>query len=308
MAELNLSVNIGRIKFPHPVLVASGTFGYGDEFRDLVDLKRLAAIVTKTITLRPRQGNPPPRIAETHQGILNAIGLENVGIDNFINEKLPNLSNAGVVIIASIGGDKVSEYRQLAKRLSEQEAISALELNISCPNIKRGRGILFAQDAKATYRLVSAVRKTTELPLIAKLSPDVTDIVSIARAAQEAGADAVSLVNTFLGMAIDINTKFPKLGNITGGLSGPAIKPIALAKAWEVAKEIDIPLVGMGGIMNAEDALEFLIAGATLVAIGTANFVNPKTSLEVVEGIKNYMLQNHIKDIKELRGSLKIKK
>lgn len=309
MAEPNLSVNIGKIQFPHPVLVASGTFGYGDELRDLVEINKLAGIITKTITLAPKKGNPPPRITETSWGILNAIGLENVGLDNFIDQKLPHLLSTGIAVIASIGGEQVSEYTRLAKELSKREGIAALELNISCPNIKNQQSLsnprlTIAQDAKATYKTVRAVRKATKLPLITKLSPNVTDIVSIARAAQDAGSDAVSLVNTFLGMAIDINTKLPRLGNITGGLSGPAIKPIALRMVWEVAQGINIPLIGMGGIMNAEDALEFIIAGATLVATGTANFINPKVSLQIVEGIKNYMTQNRIGNIKDLRGSL----
>ncbi len=312
MAELNLCVNIGKIKFPHPVLVASGTFGYGDEFRDLVEINKLAGIVTKTITLAPKEGNPPPRIAETSQGILNAIGLENAGLDNFINEKLPHLLATGIAVITSIGGENVREYTQLAKQLSKREGIAALELNISCPNIGSRRSrqpvtssqLTIAQNAKATYKVVKSVRKVTKLPLITKLSPNVTDIVPIARAAQDAGSDAVSLVNTFLGMAININTKLPRLGNITGGLSGPAIKPIALRMVWEVANKIDIPLIGMGGIMSTEDALEFIIAGATLVAVGTANFINPKASLQIVEGIKKYMMQNRLGDIKELIGSL----
>lgn len=306
MVEPNLSVNIGKIRFSNPVLVASGTFGYGDEFKDLINLDKLGGIITKTITLTPRKGNPPPRIAETHQGILNAIGLENVGADIFIKEKLPSLLDVEVAIIVSIGGEKVSEYTQLAKQLSEQEAIDGLELNISCPNIKSGGQILFAQDAKATYRIVKAVRQATKIPIITKLSPDVTDIASIAKAAEDGGTDAVSLVNTFLGMTIDINTKKPKLGNITGGLSGPAIKPLALVKVWKVAKKVDIPIVGMGGIMNAQDALEFIIAGANLVAIGTANFINPRASIEVINGIKEYLAKNKIKDIKSLIGSLKI--
>ncbi len=304
MNEPNLSVNIGKIEFPYPVLAASGTFGYGDEFKDLVDLSKLGGMITKTITLAPKEGNPPPRIAETVQGILNAIGLENVGVDNFIDEKLPLLKDAGVKVIASIAGGEISEYIRLARRLSEVETISGLELNISCPNVKRAGGTLFAQDARATYKLVKAVRKATKLSIISKLSPNVSDIASIARAAWEAGSDAVSLVNTFLGMAVDVNTKMPKLGNVTGGLSGPAIKPLALVKVWQVAKKIDIPVIGMGGIMNAEDALEFIIAGASLVAIGTANFINPRAAQEIVAGIKNYMTQNNIEDIKELSGSL----
>lgn len=302
--ELNLSVNIGKIKFPHPVLVASGTFGYGDELKDLVELNKLSAIISKTITLDPKPGNPPPRIAETHQGILNAIGLENVGVDNFISQKLPLLKDIGAILIASIAGEKVSQYIALARRLNETEGISALELNISCPNVKTAGKILFAQDAKATSKLVKAVRKTTKLPLITKLSPNVTDIVCIARAAEEAGSDALSLVNTFSGLSIDINTKLPKLGNITGGLSGPAIKPLALRMVWEVARGVNIPLIGMGGIINSEDALEFIIAGATLVAVGTANFINPRASIEIINGIKEYLAKNKIKDIKNLIGSL----
>jgi len=281
-----LNIEIGKIKLKNPVMAASGTFGYGEEFKDLIDLKVLGAIVTKTITLMPRQGNPMPRVCETSSGMLNAIGLQNKGVDNFIDEKLPYLSRIGTCIIVSISGDNIQEFRKLARRLDKEKAVNGIELNISCPNVK-AQGLI-AQDANATYEVVKEVREVTGKALITKLSPNVTDIVDIAQAACKGGTDAVSLVNTFFGMAIDIETGKPRLGNITGGLSGPCIKPIALRMVWDVARNISKPVIGMGGIMCAEDAIEFLLAGAKAVGIGTANLVESCVCGEIIKGIKEY--------------------
>ncbi|MFH1854144.1 MAG: dihydroorotate dehydrogenase [Candidatus Omnitrophota bacterium] len=272
-------------------MVASGTFGYAKEFEGLVDLKKLGAIITKTITLNPREGNPMPRICETASGMLNAIGLQNEGIDNFIKEKMPYLSKIGVPLIVSISGDSIKEFCELSKRLDKEKDVAGIELNISCPNIRRQktedrRQRLISQDKDATYEVTKSVRKATDKMLITKLSPNVTDIVEIAKSACNGGADAVSLVNTFLGMAIDIETGRPKLGNITGGLSGPCIKPIALRMVWEVARNIKRPIIGIGGIMTAEDAIEFLLAGAQAVQVGTANFIEPGTCEKIIKGIE----------------------
>jgi dihydroorotate dehydrogenase (NAD+) catalytic subunit len=305
----SLSVSLGKLKLANPVIVASGTFGYGREYQDLVPLKKLGAIITKTITLKPRAGNSPPRIAETYQGILNAIGLENPGLDAFIREKLPFLRKTGIPVIVSIAGETPGEFARLARRLSKSSPwIAALELNISCPNLsKKGNGArLIGQDAKAAYKTVKAVKAATELPVITKLSPNVTDITEIAKAAQGAGSDILSLVNTFAAMAVDIKTGKPKLGNIKGGLSGPAIKPQALWMLWQVFQALKgkTPLIGMGGIMNTRDALEFIICGASAVATGTANFINPRASVEIVRGIEKYLEKNKIRNIKRLAGTL----
>ena len=291
-------------------MVASGSFGYAEEFKDLIDLKKLGAIVTKTITLNPRQGNPPPRTCETPVGMLNSIGLENPGIDKFIEEKLPGLKKIGVPIIISIASENhPEEFVVLARRLDKIEGVAAIELNISCPNIKNAQRTahsaqLISQDAKATYNLVKALRKTTKKTLITKLSPNVADITEIALAAESAGSDAISLINTLIGMSIDIDEKRPKLATITGGLSGPAIRPVAVRMVWEVYQKIKIPIIGMGGIMDASSAIEFFLAGATTVAVGTANFINPKVNIEIMEGIKKYLINNKITSIDELRGSL----
>lgn len=296
----NLSVNIGGLKLKNPVMVASGTFGYAKEFEKLVNLKHLGAIITKTITLNPRQGNPMPRICETASGMLNAIGLQNEGIDDFIKEKMPYLSRIGVPIIISISGNNIDEFFILARRLNKIKAISGIELNISCPNIKcKG---LVAQDKKETYEVVKAVRKTTSKTVITKLSPNVTDITEIARAAEDAGSDAVSLVNTFLGMAIDVETEKSKLGNTTGGLSGPCIKPIALRMVYEASRNINIPVIGMGGIMNASDAIEFILAGATAIQVGTANFIEPGVSGKIIKGIEAYLKKHKIERIQDIVG------
>jgi dihydroorotate dehydrogenase (NAD+) catalytic subunit len=309
---MNLSVKIGKLKLKNPVLLASGTFGYAEEFEDFIKLEKLGAIVTKTITLAPRVGNPPPRIVETASGMLNSIGLENPGVNIFIKEKLPVLKKIGVPIIVSISADKVEEFVKLAKRLDKEKAVSAIELNISCPNIVtaktqkfRQNAKLISQDPESTYKVVEAVRKVTKLTLITKLSPNVTDITQIAKAAEGAGTDALSLVNTFFSISIDVNTRRSHLGNVIGGLSGPAIKPVALYMVREVAKKTKLPIIGMGGIVNAEDALEFIIAGASAVAVGTANFINPKVSIEIIAGIKDYSKEHKISSIKRLVGSLK---
>jgi len=299
-----LAVEIAGIKMKNPVMTASGTCGYGQELHPYLDLNRLGAIVVKTVTLKPRAGAPPPRIAETPAGMLNAIGLQNVGVKAFIEEKLPYLRTLDPPLIVNIAGESIEEYVELAKRLSDQEGIAGIELNISCPNVESG--MEFAQDPRLTSRLVSRVRKVTPLPLIPKLSPNVTDIRVIARAAAEAGADALSLINTLVGMAVDVKSRRPKLAPVTGGLSGPAIRPIAVRMVWEVAQAVPLPLIGMGGIMTAEDALEFLIAGATAVAVGTASFLDPLAPLKVVEGIEAYLRVRDIPDIAEVIGSLQV--
>ncbi len=286
-------IKIGKIRLKNPVMVASGTFGYAKEFEGLVDLKKLGAIVTKTITIKARSGNPMPRICETASGMLNSIGLQNEGVENFMKEKLPYLSKLDVPIIVSISGDSTKEFSQLARRLDRIRGVSGLELNISCPNItnhesRTTKHDLIAQDRDATYDVVKSVRMATGKTLVTKLSPNVTDVVEIARAACSAGSDAVSLVNTFLGMAIDIETGKSRLGNIVGGLSGPCIKPIALRMVWEVARNIKKPVIGMGGIMNAQDAIEFLIAGAKAVQIGTANFVEPGICDKIIKGVEKW--------------------
>ena len=316
-AEVDLSVKIGKFKLKNPVMVASGTFGYAEEFKEFVDLGQLGAIVTKTITLKPRQGNPPPRTCETPAGMINSIGLENPGLDKFIEEKLPFLKKIGIPIIVSIASEgDADEFIILSKRLDKIKEVAAIELNISCPNIKspvtshqspvKGKHNLISQDAKATYNLVKAVRKVTNKTLITKLSPNVTDIAEIAQAAQSAGTDAVSLINTLTGMSVDVNTRKPKITAVTGGLSGPAIRPVAVRMVWDVYQKIKIPIIGMGGIMDTQSALEFFIAGASAVAIGTANFINPRVSIEIIEGLKKYLIKDNIKYIKTLIGSLKI--
>jgi dihydroorotate dehydrogenase (NAD+) catalytic subunit len=278
-------VDIAGIKMKNPVMVASGTFGYGEEYSELIDLNKLGAIVTKSITLNPHPGNPPPRICETPAGMLNSIGLQNDGLKIFIEKQLPFLSKFDVPVIVNVAGETIDEYVEISRALSREPKVRGIELNISCPNVKKG-GMTFGIDPKAIKELIEEVRAATKLPLIAKLSPNVTDITVIAKAAVSAGADALSLINTVLGMAIDIKTKKPKLATVTGGLSGPAIKPIAIRMVWQVAQVVKVPLIGIGGIMTAEDAYEFLLAGASAVQIGTANFVDVYTPLKIIEGLK----------------------
>jgi dihydroorotate dehydrogenase (NAD+) catalytic subunit len=301
----DLSVNISSLTLKNPIMTASGTFGYGQEYASFVDLDKLGAIIVKGISLEPRSGNPYPRIAETTGGMLNSVGLENIGADRFISEKLPYLVDSGACVIVNLIGNTVEEYCELAQKLDKTSGIKGLELNISCPNVKEG-GIFFGIEATSAFQVVGSTRRSTKLPLIVKLSPNVTDITVIARSVQEAGADAISLINTITGMAIDIETRTPKLANITGGLSGPAIKPIALRMVWEVSRVVEIPVIGVGGIMNAEDALEFIIAGASAIQVGTANFVNPKATIDILLGIEKYLTDKNINDIKTLIGTLKI--
>lgn len=302
--KINLSVEIAGIQFQNPVLTASGTFGYGLEYTDFIDLNLLGGIVVKGLSIKPSHGNSPPRMVETASGMLNAIGLQNIGVEVFINEKLPLLKKFNANIIVNFFGDTQDEYVLAAERLNDVTEIAALEMNISCPNVEKG-GMTFGTDPKITEVLVRKVRKVTSSPLIVKLSPNVTDIVVMAKAAVNGGADALSIINTLLGMAIDIKTRCPMLANVTGGLSGPAIKPVALRMVWQVAKAVDIPIIGIGGIMNAQDALEFIIAGATAVQVGTANFIDPSISVKIIEGIKNYCQKDKIGDIKDLIGTLR---
>ncbi len=299
----NLKVNIGSVELKNPVMVASGTFGYGEEYSPYIDLNSLGAVVTKGISFHPIDGNPPPRIWETPSGLLNSIGLQNVGVKTFIKEKLPFLKGFDTRIIVNIFGNTAREYAKVAERLSADSRIDAIELNISCPNVQKG-GMIFGTDPKSTKKVVSSVRKVCGLPMIVKLSPNVKDITEFAKISEGEGADAVSLINTLLGMAIDVETRRPRLANITGGLSGPAIRPIALRMVWQAAKTVKIPVIGMGGISSAEDAIEFILAGATAIAIGTANFYNPKTAYEIVTGLDGYLNEKGIKDFKELIGGM----
>ena len=301
----SLSVNIGGVLMRNPVMTASGTFGYGSEYADFVDLNRLGAIVVKGVTSTPWPGNPMQRIMETPSGMLNAIGLQNVGVDTFISQKLPYLRNFDVPVIVNVCGKTVAEYLDVIEKLNSANGVAGVELNISCPNLDCG-GMSFGVDAQLAHQLVQQVREKTQLPLWVKLSPNVTDITVIASAVADAGADALSAINTLIGMAINAETRTPELANITGGLSGPAIKPVALRLVWEVYKSVSIPIVGMGGIMNATDAVEFLIAGASAVAIGTANFVNPCASIEIVNGIAAYLKKAKMTSIQALVGSLRI--
>jgi dihydroorotate dehydrogenase (NAD+) catalytic subunit len=288
----------------NPVMTGSGTFGYAEEFEKYFDLNRLGAVVVKTITRLPRAGNPPPRVVETPAGMLNAIGLQNVGIEGFIRDKLPYLRRLAPPLIVNVAGESVEDFRELTKRISDQDGVAGIELNVSCPNV--AGGLDFSSDPQLAHRVVRAAREATPLPLIPKLSPNVTDIVTIARAVAEAGADAISLINTLVGMAVDVRTRRPKIGNVTGGLSGPAIRPIAVRMVWQVARAVRLPVIGMGGIVTAEDALEFLIAGATAVAVGTANFIDPEAPVRVIEGLEQYCAANGIQDVRQLIGSLEI--
>ncbi|MBW1739542.1 MAG: dihydroorotate dehydrogenase [Deltaproteobacteria bacterium] len=305
MDEPNLAVEVGGIFMKNPVMTASGTFGYAQEFASLFDLNGLGGIIVKGLSLEPSGGNPPPRTIETCGGMLNAIGLENVGLEAFVQEKLPFLQTLETPIVLNIYGQEIRAYAELAERIQDLEGIAGIEINISCPNVKAG-GITFGTDPNMAFEVVKAVREKTRLPLIAKLSPNVTDIKAIARSVEEAGADAVSLINTITGMAVDVATRRPVLANITGGLSGPAIKPIALRMVWEAAQAVHVPVIGIGGIMDATDALEFLIVGARAVQVGTANFVNPRATLEIVEGLRSYLVENNITDISHIIGSLRL--
>ncbi len=297
----DLAVRIGSLRLKNPVMTASGTFGYGLEYAELFDISKLGAVVIKAATLEPRVGNPPPRVVETPAGMLNAIGLQNPGAEAVISEKLPRLAEYGVPIIVNLAGEAVDDYLQLAEKFSACGQVSALELNISCPNVKHGMD--FGTHPQLTGELVSKVRAASDLPLITKLSPNVTDITEIAVAAVEAGSDALSVINTLVGMSIDIERRRPLLGNITGGLSGPAIKPVAVRCVWEVYEQVGVPIIGMGGIMNTQDALEFIMAGASAIAVGTASFVNPTASLEIVAGLDAYMSSHNLADMAQLVGT-----
>ena len=284
----DLRVQLGQLCLPNPVMTASGTFGYGAEFVDFVDLSRIGAVVVKGISLLPRPGNPPPRIVETASGMLNAIGLENVGVARFLREKLPYLKRCGARVVVNILADLVEEYAELAGHFHGVDGIDAIEVNISCPNVQKG-GVAFGSDPLMAATVVRAVKERASQPVIVKLSPNVTDIACMGRAVADAGADAISLINTLIGMAVDIHQRKPKLANITGGLSGPAIKPIALRMVWQVAQAVSIPVIGIGGIATAEDAVEFFLAGAQAIQVGTANFYNPRATEEIIEGIAAYL-------------------
>ena len=303
MTAPDLTVDIGGLKLQNPVMTASGTFGYAREFDHYIDLNRLGGIIVKGLSLKSSKGNPPPRIVETDCGMLNAIGLENVGIDGFIRDKLPFLETLRPPIIANIYGKTIDAYARLAERIEPLDAIKGLEVNIYCPNVKEG-GVAFGSDPKIADEVVNAVREKTTKHLMVKLSPNVTDIALMARVVEDAGADALSLINTITGMAVDLSTRRSKLANVTGGLSGPAIKPVALRMVWQVAQMVKIPVVGVGGIMNAADALEFMMVGATAVQVGTANFVNPGSTMAIIDGMQTWLQQEGLDDIKQLIGTL----
>jgi dihydroorotate dehydrogenase (NAD+) catalytic subunit len=301
----DLAVRIGSLTLKNPLIAASGCFGYGVEYADTIDLSTLGAVCVKGLFLAEREGHAPPRIVETPSGMINAIGLQGIGVHRFVAERLPELRAHRAVVMVNICGSSIDEYAEIARILSDAEGVAAIELNISCPNIKAG-GIQFGCSVGGTHDVVSAVRKVTTLPIIPKLTPNVTDVASFARAAEEAGADAVSLVNTFLAMAIDVETRRPKLTNVMGGLSGPAIRPIAVRMTWECAKAVKIPVIGMGGIMTAADALEFIIAGAAAVQVGTANFVDPFIWPKLLDGLTDYLTRHAIPRLADLTGSLEI--
>ena len=323
----DLSVAIGSLALKNPVLVAAGTFGYGIEFAASVALRELGGLITKTLTRLPRDGNPPPRLVETPSGMLNAVGLQNVGLEAFLSEKLPALRSAGTPVIVSLLGESPNELAEMVGQVDRAAGASAIELNLSCPNIKQNAecGVrsaesevppfrmphsecripkMVAQDAEATFAMVSAARARTRKPLIAKLSPDVTDVAPIAQAAERAGADAVSLCNTFVGMSLDPATRRSRLGSMTGGLSGPAIRPLAIYRVWYTAQTIRLPIIGLGGIVRVEDALEFILAGATAVAVGTANFADPRAAVRLARGLDRYLARHRIDAVRELRGAV----
>lgn len=303
MSKHSLTVNIAGLELKNPVMTASGTFGYGEEYADFLDLNRLGAVVVKGLSRQPKEGNPVPRIVETPAGMLNAIGLQNIGVKRFIAEKMPFLRGFDTRVICNFFGDSVGEYVEVAGMLSATDGVHALEMNVSCPN-KQAGWCVFGTDPKVLGEVVSSVRKVCTVPLIVKLSPNVTSISQMARVAEDAGADAVSLINTITGMAVDIKTRRPVLANRIGGLSGPAIKPVAVRMVWEVFNAVKIPIIGMGGIFTAEDALEFLIAGARGIAVGTANFVNPSATVDIIDGLHRFLDAENINDINDLIGSL----
>lgn len=301
----DLRVNIGALKLKNPVLTASGTFGYGEEFTDFIDLTRLGGFIVKGTTLYPREGNPYPRMAETPMGMLNAVGLQNKGVHYFVEQIYPRLKDLNTNVIVNVSGSSVEDYSETAAIINELDNIPAIELNISCPNVKHG-GMTFGVHPEAAAEVVSAVRMAYHKTLIVKLTPNVTDITEIAKAVEGAGADSVSLINTMLGMAIDAERRKPLLSTITGGLSGPCVKPVAIRMVWQVAKAVKIPVVGLGGIMNATDAIEFMLAGATAVELGTANFIDPAITVKVVDGINEYLDRHGFKSVHEIIGALEV--
>jgi dihydroorotate dehydrogenase (NAD+) catalytic subunit len=304
MNEINLKVRIGNLEFKNPVLVASGTFGYGLESKDFIDINKLGGIVTKSLSLKPRIGNPPQRIVETPSGMLNAIGLANIGVEKFIEEKLPELRKFDTKIIVNIAVNTIDEYVECVKIL-DKEDIDAFEINVSCPNVKEG-GLEFGRDLKKVGKITSKVVAQTDKPVIIKLTPNVTSISEFAKVAKDEGATAVSAINTFVGMAVNVYTRKPRLSHITGGLSGPAIRPLALARVFEIVQKVDIPVIGIGGITNFEDALEFLIVGAMAIQVGTHNFVDPSSPIKIVDGIKDYLKKFYFDDINQIIGSLEL--
>ncbi len=299
----DLRVNIGRLQLQNPVLTASGTFGYAREFANLMNLHRLGGVIVKGISLNPRSGNPPPRIVETACGMLNAIGLENVGVERLIKEKMVYLAGLQVPVIVNILGDSVEEYKEIAGRLAGVDGVAAIEVNISCPNVKKG-GVAFGSDPDMAAAVTRAVAENSDVPVMVKLSPNVSDIALMAEAVEDGGADSVSLINTLIGMAINLDTRKPALANVIGGLSGPAIKPVALRMVYQVAQRVKVPVIGIGGIETAEDAMEFMVAGATAIQVGTANFINPRASEEVIEGMSDYVVKNKLVSIRDLIGTL----
>jgi len=305
MLRPDMSVELAGIKMRNPVMTASGTFGYGAEFAEYMDLESIGAMITKGLSLRPKAGNATPRIVETPGGMLNAIGLQNVGVDAFIAQKLPYLSKVATPVIVNLYGNTLEEYGEVASRLDGLAGVAGIEVNISCPNVKQG-GIVFGTDPQAAREVVRLVKKNTSKPLIVKLSPNVTDVVLMAKACADAGADALSLINTLTGMAIDLERRRPVLSNVTGGLSGPAIKPVALRMVWQVAKSVQLPIVGIGGIMNARDALEFILAGATAVEVGTASFLDPSAAQKIAQEMEQYLVDHKIGSISSMIGALEV--
>ena len=305
MSNIDLSVQVGTLEFRNPVLLASGTVGYGNEMSEFVDLNKIGGIVTKSLSLKPRKGNPPQRIVETASGMLNAIGLANVGVEVFLKEKIPFLKKFDVPLICNIAASTIEEYVECARILTEEEAIHAFEINVSCPNVKEG-GLQFGNDISAVGKITNKVKSVTKKPVIIKLSPNVSNISDFAKVVKDEGGDAVSAINTLVGTAFDINTRKPKIKNVTGGLSGPAIKPVALAKVLEIKKTVDIPIIGIGGIMNWKDVVEFMIVGASAVQLGTLNFINPSAATKIIEYLEKYCLDKGIEKISSVTGSYQI--
>jgi dihydroorotate dehydrogenase (NAD+) catalytic subunit len=305
MSKVDLSVQVGSLKFRNPILLASGTVGYGNEMAEFIDLNKIGGIVTKSLSLKPRKGNPPQRIVETPSGMLNAIGLANVGVEVFLKEKIPFLKKFDVPLICNIAASSIEEYVECTRILTQEDAIQAFEINVSCPNVKEG-GLQFGNDVSAVRNITGKVKAVTNKPVIIKLSPNVSYISDFAKAVKDEGGDAVSAINTLVGTAFDIRTRRPKIKNITGGLSGPAIKPVALAKVLEIKQKVDIPIIGIGGIMNWKDVVEFMIAGASAIQLGTLNFINPAAAIKILECLEQYCIEQGIEKISDVTGSYKI--